>query len=223
MRACDNCHDYSLGDCMNEKSEWYGDDRQPYDYCGVWYGNQYAAETYKPILDACCGGRMFWFDKTNPLVIFADNREFSGTLCDGRTFEVKPDIIADYTNLPFEDGSFRLVVFDPPHLTRVSETGWQYKKYGKLPKDWKPHIKQGFDECMRVLADYGILIFKWCEENITVSQIIEAVGQSPLFGHKSGRTRKTHWLCFMKMPNQTLKETAKAADNGAAIVSVMNN
>ena len=178
--------------------------------------NKYVSETYKPILDACCGGRMFWFDKANPLVIFADNREFSGTLCDGRTFEVKPDIIADYTNLPFEDGSFRLVVFDPPHLTRASETGWQYKKYGKLPKDWEPHIKQGFDECMRVLADYGVLVFKWSEENITVSQIIEAIGQSPLLGHKSGRTGKTHWLCFMKMPNQTLKEAARTADNGAA-------
>ena len=27
------------------------------------------------ILDACCGSRMFWFDKQNPDVVFADNRE----------------------------------------------------------------------------------------------------------------------------------------------------
>ncbi|MDW0473315.1 class I SAM-dependent methyltransferase, partial [Mannheimia haemolytica] len=25
----------------------------------------------KPILDACCGSRMFHFDKQNPLVLFA--------------------------------------------------------------------------------------------------------------------------------------------------------
>ncbi|NBJ75120.1 SAM-dependent methyltransferase, partial [Neglecta sp. X4] len=25
------------------------------------------------ILDACCGGRMFWFDKQNPFVTYMDN------------------------------------------------------------------------------------------------------------------------------------------------------
>ncbi len=29
----------------------------------------------KQILDACCGSRMFWFDKKNPHVEFCDNRE----------------------------------------------------------------------------------------------------------------------------------------------------
>jgi len=34
----------------------------------------------KPILDACCGSRMFWFDKKNPAAIFMDNRELEDTL-----------------------------------------------------------------------------------------------------------------------------------------------
>ena len=38
----------------------------------------------KLILDACCGSRMFHFDKQNANVLFADNRTFEGTLCDGR-------------------------------------------------------------------------------------------------------------------------------------------
>lgn len=29
----------------------------------------------KPILDACCGSRMFWFDKENENTIFMDNRD----------------------------------------------------------------------------------------------------------------------------------------------------
>ncbi|KGN01183.1 methyltransferase, partial [Clostridium haemolyticum NCTC 8350] len=29
----------------------------------------------KPILDVCCGSRMFWFDKENKDAIFMDNRE----------------------------------------------------------------------------------------------------------------------------------------------------
>ena len=28
----------------------------------------------KPILDACCGSRMFWFNPKNPNVLFVDNR-----------------------------------------------------------------------------------------------------------------------------------------------------
>ncbi|MGT9596321.1 SAM-dependent methyltransferase, partial [Enterococcus faecalis] len=29
----------------------------------------------KKILDACCGSRLFWFDKQNEQVLFIDNRE----------------------------------------------------------------------------------------------------------------------------------------------------
>ncbi|MEE6045263.1 class I SAM-dependent methyltransferase, partial [Avibacterium paragallinarum] len=36
----------------------------------------------KPILDACCGSRMFWFDKQNPNVLFADNRRLETTMKD---------------------------------------------------------------------------------------------------------------------------------------------
>ena len=39
-------------------------------------------------------------------------------LCDGRHFEVNPDVQADFTNMPYPDNSFRMVVFDPPHLLR---------------------------------------------------------------------------------------------------------
>ena len=45
-----------------------------------------------PILDACCGGKMFYFDKHDSRVLFQDIRDVETTLCDGRHFEVKPDI-----------------------------------------------------------------------------------------------------------------------------------
>lgn len=69
-----------------------------------------------PILDACCGGKMFYFDKNDSRVLFQDIREIETELCDGRHFEVKPDVIGDFTNMKFEDNSFSMVVFDPPHL-----------------------------------------------------------------------------------------------------------
>lgn len=52
---------------------------------------------HKPILNACCGGKMFYFDKNDPRVLFQDIREVKTTLCDGRKFEVKPDVQADFT------------------------------------------------------------------------------------------------------------------------------
>lgn len=70
----------------------------------------------KTILDACCGGKMFYFDKHDERVLFQDIRKVSTHLCDGRSFEVNPDIQADFTNMPYEDKSFSMVVFDPPHL-----------------------------------------------------------------------------------------------------------
>lgn len=83
---------------------------------------------------------MFWFDKNNPDVLFIDKRSETVTAKDRdkvRTIEVKPDIIADFTDLPFKDESFYMVVFDPPHLKSLGETsGWQrstgnFRKTGK--------------------------------------------------------------------------------------------
>ena len=88
----------------------------------------------KIILDACCGSRMFWFDKENPLILFADIRDEEHTLCDGRSLKVHPDIVSDFTDMPFLDKSFKLVVFDPPHLLKVGQNSWLAKKYGKLPE-----------------------------------------------------------------------------------------
>lgn len=156
----------------------------------------------KIILDACCGSRMFWFDKENPLVLFADIRDEEHTLCDGRSLKVHPDIISDFTDMPFLDESFKLVVFDPPHLLKVGKNSWLAKKYGKLPDDWARVIKKGVDECFRVLENYGVLIFKWNEEQITVREVLEAIELQPLFGHTTGRHGKTMWMCFMKLPTK---------------------
>ena len=149
----------------------------------------------KPILDACCGSRMFWFNKEHEDVLYMDNRKFKDTLCDGRTLEVNPDIIADFRDMPFEDDTFHLVVFDPPHLLKAGENSWLAKKYGKLEETWPFDIRQGFTECMRVLKPFGTLIFKWNEDQIKLNEVLDAIGYEPLFGDKRA---KTHWLVFMK-------------------------
>ncbi len=150
----------------------------------------------KKILDVCCGSRMFWFDREQENTIFMDIRELEANLCDGRELKVKPDIIGDFRNIPFEDNRFKLVVFDPPHLLRIGESSWMAKKYGKLTDSWKEDIKQGFNECMRVLEPNGVLQFKWNEDQIKLSEILKVIDYKPLFGN---RRAKTHWLTFMKL------------------------
>ena len=155
----------------------------------------------KIILDACCGGRMFWFDKNNSNVLFSDIRKETHTLCDGRKFEINPDVVMDFRKLDLEDNSFKLVVFDPPHLEKLGKNSWMAKKYGVLGEDWRDDLKRGFDECWRVLEDFGVLIFKWSEGDVSVSEVIRLFDKEPLFGHTNGKSGKTKWMCFMKIPN----------------------
>lgn len=152
----------------------------------------------KKILDATCGSRMMWFDKNNSDVVFADKRVEEHVLCDGRTLRIAPDVVMDFTNMPFEDNTFNLVVFDPPHLKVLGEKSWMAKKYGKLLPTWETDIKAGFDECMRVLKPNGVLIFKWNEIQVTLNQVLKVIDSDPLFGHTSGKHGRTIWMTFMK-------------------------
>jgi len=150
----------------------------------------------KKILDVCCGSRMFWFDRQNENVLFMDNRELETTLCDGRKLNVKPDVVADFRNIPFPDCSFKMVVFDPPHLVNAGDNSWLAQKYGKLDKTtWREDLQKGFSECYRVLKPDGFLVFKWNEEQIKVTEVAKLFPVQPLFGQRGG---KTHWLVFMK-------------------------
>ncbi|EPU1370308.1 SAM-dependent methyltransferase [Escherichia coli] len=151
------------------------------------------------ILDMCCGSRMFWFDKNDDRAIFSDIRKEEHTLCDGRRLIISPDLIADFRALPFADASFSMVIFDPPHLERVGDNAWMGKKYGRLNKDtWRDDLRQGFKEAFRVLWPHGVLIFKWNETQIPVSQILALTNAKPVISQRTGKNDKTHWIIFVK-------------------------
>ena len=162
----------------------------------------------KRILDVTCGDRTIWFQKQEPHTIYCDIRseEWEGDFGKvlnkqgkkkHRHLKIRPDVQCSFTDLPFEDASFDLVVFDPPHIENLSQQAWMRKAYGSLDGDWKPMIHKGFQECMRVLRVGGVLIFKWSDISISTREIIDVIGQEPLFGHRSGRKMNTHWMCFM--------------------------
>ena len=169
----------------------------------------------KLILDACCGGKMFWYNKNHPNATYMDNRKDEKGHSQFRpNHEVMPDIIADFKNMPFKDKSFKMVVFDPPHMF-LGENAEFTKSYGRLTKDtWKDELKRGFDECWRVLDDYGTLIFKWNQFDIKKKKVLEVLGRDPLFGHTTNRsTKNTHWLCYMKIPEGDAFHESKDDNN----------
>ena len=161
----------------------------------------------KKILDVTCGGRSIWFNKNHPAAVYCDKRcesyEHIWPNADDCHLDITPDVLCDFTDLPFEDNTFPLVVFDPPHLIRGGDSAWLVKKYGRLDDNWPQMLHDGFEECMRVLKPDGVLIFKWSEIQIPAADVWKAIGEKPLFGHHSGKKMNTYWGCFMKLEDAT--------------------
>jgi SAM-dependent methyltransferase len=156
-----------------------------------------------PVLDACCSNRGFWFNKQDPRAIFMDKRAEKCPIKPdkshpARILIVRPDVVADFKHMPFPDDSFWHVVFDPPHA-RFGESSVMAKTYGTLcGVDWREMLRGGFSECFRVLRPNGTLIFKWCEYEIPIQEVLKLSPHPPLYGHISGKRAQTHWCTFLK-------------------------
>nr|DAJ32108.1 MAG TPA: Methyltransferase domain [Caudoviricetes sp.] len=147
------------------------------------------------LLDACCGSRMFWFDKNESHTTFMDIRKEKFEI-HGKKVHVDPDVIGDFRDMPFENNTFNLVVFDPPHLKWAGPNSIMKAQYGQLDKEtWSEDLAKGFEECMRVLKTGGTLIFKWSDCQVNVKEILEVIPFKPLFGQRRGTT---HWMTFVK-------------------------
>jgi ubiquinone/menaquinone biosynthesis C-methylase UbiE len=147
------------------------------------------------ILDACCGSRMFWYDKAEPHTTYMDIRRYYEKLPTGHIINVSPDVQGDFKDMNFNDDTFDLVIFDPPHLIHAGTKSWLAKKYGVLPNTWQITLARGFDECRRVLKPSGVLIMKWNEDQIKTTEMLKAIMARPILGDKRSKTR---WLVFLK-------------------------
>jgi len=128
----------------------------------------------KLILDPASSMRSFYFDKKDPRVLFGDIREDeTHLLTNGQTIKIKPDEVMDFRGIPYPDESFQAVIFDPPHMLRLSEKSWMRKKYGVLDSEnWRDDLTKGFAECFRVLKTNGTLVFKWNEVSIPLKEVL---------------------------------------------------
>lgn len=158
----------------------------------------------KRVLDACCGSRMMWFDKTDPRAVFGDQRSEVLTVTDNsrgnvsgtRTLRIEPDTLMDFRSMPFADATFRLVAFDPPHLVTAGPRSWLAAKYGKLSADWRSDIAAGFAECFRVLEPAGVLVFKWNETQVKLSEVLALAPCPPPFRPGVRTQRHDPLACF---------------------------
>ena len=172
----------------------------------------------KFILDACCGCRMMWLNKNHPNCLYMDIRKEDKDFIKEKGivkghWEVNPDVIGDFTNLPEEikKRKFKLIVWDVPHFKARKLSGTLLKKFGALnPKTWQSDLTNGFKELWSVLEDYGILIFKFSDYHIKFKEVLSLFPEQPLFFNRMNSTNidkgksQTRWFCFMKIPEQEL-------------------
>tara|TARA_R100000654_G_scaffold33685_1_gene58891 strand:+ start:746 stop:1237 length:492 start_codon:yes stop_codon:yes gene_type:complete len=155
--------------------------------------------TEKEVLDACCGGRHWWFNKEDPDMFGLDIRSVEkGSIELQPNWSVEPDLVGSYCNMPFNDESFSLILWDIPHKLK-QDKGIITKKYGFLGENWREDTKQGFEECWRVLAQRGTLVFKWSDLDVKVSEMLNLFHTKPKAGTitKKG-VNNTYFLIFYK-------------------------
>lgn len=138
--------------------------------------------------------------KDDPAALFVDIRTAEPGHIEVRpNHEVSPDQIADFRDMPFDDESFPLILFDPPHILKRASVGIMEKKYGSLSREnWRDDLRRGFLECWRVLRTGGTLIFKWSSAEIPLKEVLACFDRSPKFGHTTTRKGTTHWMVFFK-------------------------
>ena len=164
------------------------------------------------ILDATCGTRTAWLRKHDPDTTYIDIRP-----------EVKPDIVMDATHTTFQDKTFDIILFDPPHRRfspNPREIFDSHKKganyayiYGSFTTSYiKSFISAAFAEFFRILKDDGLVFFKWNTLAIPLDKILPmAVDFYPIFGQNFNKISKheTVWLCMRKDPQRRQKRLAE--------------
>jgi hypothetical protein len=157
-----------------------------------------------------------WLNKHHPNAVYIDLRKApKGHIQNGfnPNHEVMPDILMDFRNLAFPDKTFKLIYFDPPHLSTLTETSIMRKKFGILNAEtYQYDLKHAFRELWRVLADEGTLLVKWNDIEIPYKNLLSFSHVPPLVqnitaGQKALKDgHRSYWFSFFKIPEEVKEE-----------------
>lgn len=155
----------------------------------------------KVILDACCGGRHMWIQKESDMAVFMDIRSVDkGTIKLQPNWCVEPDVVGDYRDMPFDDETFSLIVWDIPHKIKPDK-GIITMKYGNLGETWKEDLKKGFTEIMRVLKPHGVMDLKFNDLDISFKELLGLFPFLPQYGTPTKKgVNNTAYFIYVK-PN----------------------
>jgi len=117
----------------------------------------YPRQTPKRILDATVNGGRFWRGSTRPVI--------GMDIC----VKHRPALVGDNTNMPFREGAFDVIVYDPPHIPnqgkdKVKDFNVRFGLVVRSSKEnqytfthtFRPFLQQAH----WVLRDEGILLCK---------------------------------------------------------------
>jgi len=178
------------------------------------------------ILDATAGNRTMWELKDYPNIIYSDME---------RKLKNKPTLYADNTTLPFLDGIFDTIFYDPPHnwgggdepnpIYPSEIKKWKQKHvpfaftyYGwdkyKTRVGLFRHVYAAQKEFQRVLKPDGLLWFKWNEMRIPLDRILACFSDwltlLTLRVNDVSHTASEHqtfWICFAKEKGKGVQTT----------------
>jgi SAM-dependent methyltransferase len=134
-------------------SIWYGDDAELLELLLDFYPRKRP----KRILDATVNGGRFWHGSTRPVIGIDIEPQH------------RPQLVADHTAMPFRDGKFDVVVYDPPHIPnqgkdKKKDFGIRFGLVQRSSKENHYTFSHTFPpflrEAYRVLRPEGILLAK---------------------------------------------------------------
>ena len=126
--------------------------------------------------------------------------------------EVSPAVVADSKALPFREGVFDVVVWDPPHVVNGPESRMAEYYGAQRAEDIRKMIKGTAVELYRVTTPDAVLALKWNDHDVKLERILKLMeGFEPLFGHRVASRMKhrssTYWVMLKKKaPGYTPKQ-----------------
>jgi len=161
------------------------------------------------ILDSCCGGKIMYrgLDRNfnDNELIFIDIRQGKFSYKHPRfpkVTNVRPTIVADMQHLPFRDGVFSMVIFDPPH-DKYGKRSYMALRYGSISdEDYEALLENVNSEFSRVLRPLGILLAKisGARRKITMIELrnFRMLLDNAYWSKAYHCRKKTHWIHFVK-------------------------